>query len=270
MTPPLLPPSSPRGSHLAFALTFLPRTRRADALLFYRFCKTIDDLADAPGMDAAQRGAALDEWLRAIDSGLDGELGETIARNKIDPALLRAIVEGCASDIEPCGFESFTELESYCWKVAGAVGLVSIRLFGCTSPRSADYAVHLGHALQLVNILRDVGEDAANGRIYIPREELRRFGLEPQDFNGTKNPPPGFTPLMHSLAARARARFAAATPPHEDFHALLPARIMRAVYEKILSDMEREGFPVLQRRFKLGTIEKVIAAVSALLKRPSP
>lgn len=267
MTPRLLPESSPRGSNLAFALLCLPRQRRDDAFLFYRFCKTIDEIADACGSPPDERRALLFAWKKAIDSELPDGLEETVARNGIDRRHLHAIVDGCASDIEPQPFETIADLESYCWKVACAVGLASIKIFGCTDPRSETYAVHLGHALQLVNILRDVGDDASRGRVYIPEEDLRRHGLSRSEILSGKPDRTAFLALMEFEASRARTRLAAAAAPRADFHALLPARIMGAVYEKILSDLELAAFPVFERRVSLGTAGKLAAAASAFLQR---
>lgn len=267
MTPRLLPASSPRGSNLAFALLCLPRQRRDDALLFYRFCKTIDEIADGNGRTPPERHAAIDSWRAAIDSGLPDGLEDAVERNQIDRHLLRAILEGCASDIEPQTFETIADLESYSWKVACAVGLVSIRIFGCADPRSETYAVHLGHALQLVNILRDVGEDAARGRVYIPAADLRRFGIPRGDILTGKADRAAFRNLMAFESGRARTRFAAAVAPPADFKTLLPARIMRAVYEKILLELELASFPVFERRISPGNVGKLAAAVRAFLDR---
>ena len=169
-------------------------------------------------------------------------------------------------DIEPRRYATFAELEDYCWCVACAVGLVSIRIFGCTDPASETYAVHLGHALQLTNILRDVGDDARQGRIYLPLEALDRHGVSIDEIL-EQRPGMGFLPLMRSGAARARSRFAAAEAPKNDFSALLPARIMRAVYEKILRRLENTRFPVFQSHCRVNMIEKLAVAARVSLQR---
>jgi len=158
----LAPAGTARKSHLAFALLWLPRERRRDALVFFRFCRAVDDIADEPGRSEEEKRRLLQEWLDGIErNSLPAELESVVARHGIDRNLLAEIVRGCATDVRPARFETFAGLEKYCWRVACAVGLVSIRIFGCKDPASSAYAENLGHALQLTNILRDVGEDAA-------------------------------------------------------------------------------------------------------------
>ncbi|MBV5276766.1 squalene/phytoene synthase family protein, partial [bacterium] len=153
--PELLPASQASTSNLAIALLWLPRPRRTDAMLFYRFCRTIDDIADEPGRSVQEKQDRLAAWLETVESGLHPEIERLLARYAIDRSLLAAIVCGCASDILPQRFQTLADLEKYCWRVACAVGLASIKIFGCRDPLSESYAVHLGHALQLTNILRD-------------------------------------------------------------------------------------------------------------------
>jgi len=262
----LAPASSARGSHLAFALLWLPRLRRRDALVFFRFCRTVDDIADEGGRTDEEKQRLLDEWLEAIvGRALPEELEEVVTRNAIDRTLLAEIVRGCAMDIRPSRFQTFGDLEKYCWRVACAVGLVSIKIFGCTDPRSDAYAENLGHALQLTNILRDIGEDAGMGRIYIPLDDLARFGISEQYFLAGR-PGERFPELMRLEAGRARARFHAAIPPGSDSSALLPAEIMKSLYTTILSRLEKSGFPVFEKRLRLGRLEKLSLALATCLR----
>lgn len=262
----LAPASSARKSHLAFALLWLPRKRRRDAMVFFRFCRAVDDLADEPGRSVEEKRRLLQEWLDAIErKSLPAGLEDVVARHGIERNLLAEIVRGCAMDVQPARFETFAELEKYCWRVACAVGLVSIRIFGCKDPASSTYAENLGHALQLTNILRDVGEDAAAGRIYLPLADLRRFGVSEEDLLLGK-PGPGFRELMQFEAGRARARFYAAIPPAADRGALAAPEIMKAIYLRILTRLERSGFPVFTRRIRLSGIEKLFVAVSRVLQ----
>ena len=263
----LAPASSAGRSHLAFALRWLPPDRRSDALVFFRFCRAVDDLADDPGRGAGEKRHALGEWLAAIASDtLPDELESVIARHGIERNLLAEIVRGCATDIDPIRFETLSELEKYCWRVACAVGLASIRIFGATDPASVAYAENLGHALQLTNILRDVGEDAASGRLYLPLEDLRRFGV-PEASVMRGDPPAGFLRLMAVEAGRARARFHAAIPPLADGRALLAPEIMKAIYLRVLTKLERQRFPVFARRLRLGRLEKLAIAVLVGIRR---
>jgi phytoene synthase len=257
----LAPAATARKSHLAFALLWLPRERRRDAMVFFRFCRAVDDLADEPGRTAEEKRWLLQEWLDAIEQkSLPSGLEDVVARHGIERNLLAEIVRGCATDVEPARFETFADLEKYCWRVACAVGLASIRIFGCKDPAGTDYAVNLGHALQLTNILRDVGEDAAAGRIYLPLADLRRFDVSEEDLLAGK-PSPGFHGLMLFEAGRARARFCAAIPPAGDRHALLAPEIMKAIYLRILNRLDQQGFPVFERRIRLGRLEKIATAL---------
>jgi phytoene synthase len=262
----LLPASSAKSSNLAFALLCLPPARRSDAMLFYRFCRTVDDIADTPSLAIGEKHDQLEAWLGAVENGLPADLEHLLVRHSIDRSLLAEIVRGCASDIEPRRFPTLADLELYCWRVACAVGLVSIKIFGCRDPRSENYAVHLGHALQLTNILRDTGEDAAQGRIYLPQDDMARFGVTEKEILN-RRASSGFKALIRQEAARARARFAAAVPPRVDFKPLLPARIMSAVYQKILDQIERENFPVLYKRITLSPCEKLTSTLGVLFRR---
>jgi phytoene synthase len=252
-------------SNLAFALRFLPGRRKRDAMVFYRFCRTIDDIADDPAVALSGKLRGLEEWRGAIAGRRHAELERVVETHGIDRQLLLEILEGCAMDLKPARYRTISDLEAYCWRVACATGLVSIRIFGCRDPRSEVYATHLGHALQLVNILRDLGEDARQGRIYLPLEELARFGVDERELLEAK-PGAGFLGLMAFQAGRARARFAAAVPPEQDFRALRPARVMAGVYRAILDKLERGRFPVFTREVRLGRMEKAMAAAAGLLE----
>ena len=262
----LAPAGAAKKSHLAFALLWLPHERRRDAMIFFRFCRAVDDIADEPGRSDEVRRVLLQEWLDGIESKrLPAELEAVVEGYRIERGLLAEIVRGCAMDIRPARFETFAELEKYCWRVACAVGLASIRIFGCKDPASSAYAENLGHALQLTNILRDVGEDAAAGRIYLPLADLRRFHVSETDLLLGK-PSPGFQNLMHFEAGRARARFHAAIPPAGDKGVLVAPEIMKAIYFRILARLEKSGFPVFTRRIRLGRVEKLFTAVSRVIQ----
>lgn len=262
MTPPLAlaPASGAKASNLAFALGCLPRDRREDALVFYAFCREIDDIADEPIRTAEEKQALLDRWRAAVEGreSLPSTFESLIHRRDLDRGLLREIIEGVASDIEPRRFSTYADLQTYCWRVASAVGLVSIRIFGTRQPSSQTYAEQLGYALQITNILRDVGEDARLGRIYLPLEDCERFGVsEPGLLAGT--PDGDFGGLMKFEAGRAREHFAAARSAFhpQDAAALAPAEMMRRMYEMILDRMEQDSFRVFSRRYRLTKLEKL-------------
>ena len=235
-------------------------------MLFYRFCRTIDDIADDAGRSVDEKHDLLSRWTEATETSLPADLELLIKRHNIDRNHLTEIIKGCASDICRQPFSTYLELEAYCWRVACAVGLISIRIFGCVDPRSEQYAIHLGHALQLTNILRDVGDDARQGRVYLPLEDLDRHGVDIQHVL-KRRPNRDVTKVLSTLADRARCRFAAAKVPSSDFHALLPARIMQAIYEKTLNRIEVAGFPVFHQRIGLGKLEKLTCAVSVSLQQ---
>jgi phytoene synthase len=252
-------------SNLAFALRILPPDRREDMVVFYAFCRTMDDLADDPNTPAERKAADLDAWKSGLVSGfqtpdiLQRQIVDTRDRREIPNDLLLAIIDGCRMDIHPMRFQTWEDLSEYIWKVACAVGLVSIRLFGCKDPASERYAVALGRALQLTNILRDINEDLGNGgRIYLPLEDLARFGYSEADLLARKHDE-RFLQLMTFEAERAEAFFreAAETLPEPDRHALAPALIMGEIYHLLLERMRSDGFHVFKKRYSISKFRKL-------------
>lgn len=251
-------------SNLAFALRVLPRDRRDDAVVFYAFCRTVDDLADAPDLPAAARRDGLMAWRDGLEHGFfapDVFQREFLAlreRLELPTDLLTAIIDGCLDDLEPRHYATWEELDGYVWKVACAVGLISIRIFGCIDPAAATYAEALGRALQLTNILRDVGEDHAAGRVYLPAAELALHGLTARDLPAAAGSDP-FLSLMTAVADRAERYFhaAAAALPATDRKALRPAGIMGEIYSTLLGRMRADGFRVFGKRYRLSTMEKL-------------
>lgn len=248
------------GSNLAFALAVLPKRQRADMRVFYAFCRVADDLADEPGLSDETRRAGLQRWRRLIrgeDSdprpGIEAEFVALQKNRDLDAAELEAILDGVEKDLEPQSFETQEDLRRYCYLVASAVGLVSIRLFGCQDPASREYAEQLGYALQWTNIMRDVGEDAAEGRVFLPREDLARFGLSREDLLGGRPDHASLQRLLkhESSVAREFYRRAVAALPEEDRKAMRSAELMRRIYFRILGEMEADGFQVYRKRYKL-------------------
>ncbi|MEI8234179.1 MAG: presqualene diphosphate synthase HpnD [Verrucomicrobiota bacterium] len=280
MNPATLPDSPSaasitRSSKSNFALAFLalPRERRGDLTTFYAFCRIIDDIADDPDDPADEKQARLDAWRRALQGAFPGEppLAEAVralmAKYQLQPELLGELVEGCAMDLAPARYETFDDLLRYCYRVASVVGLASLKIFGCRAPGAHDYAVTLGYALQITNILRDVAKDLANGgRIYLPMADLARFGVTPEDL-AKRRGGPGFAALMAFEAERAEALYARAVAefPKEDRRALAPAEIMRGVYHRLLQKMRRDGFRVFERSYRLNRLEKLAVAARVLL-----
>jgi len=262
-------------SNLAFALKILPREQQQDMLVFYAFCRTIDDLADDPSRPLAHRAELLDAWKNGISAGFpapDEFQSELIAlrdRHQLPNELLVAIIEGCQMDLQPQRFTTWDDLSGYIGKVACAVGLISIRLFGCQDPASERYAIVLGHALQLTNILRDIGEDLSNGgRLYLPLEDLARFGLTEQDL-ATRVTDSRFLALMEFLATRAEGFFNEAENllPARDLQALRPARIMGEIYHLLLAKMRDDHFQVFTKRYRISKPQKILILSKHLIAR---
>lgn len=231
---------------------------------FYAFCRIVDDLADDNSLPLAARASALAEWKNGILYGFEKPGGfeqEVLAMRDaytIPNELLLAIVEGCGMDLQPQRFATWDDLAAYIWKVAGAVGLVSTRIFGCENPASARYAEVLGNALQLTNILRDVGEDFANGgRIYLPHNECAEFGYLEADFSANCEDA-RFRALMNFQAQRAEAYFAEAEAilPPTDRSRLRAARMMAEIYRALLLKMCKDGFRVFSHRYQISKARK--------------
>ena len=265
--------TSKAKSNLAFALLCLPKSQRNDMISFYAFCRIIDDIADSTVIQITEKQRLLDLWKQAISQQVvEEELGSAIQDilsiincYKVDPQLFIAIIEGCYSDISnEQRFENIEHLEQYTYKVASCVGLISIKIFGCTHAQSETYAQNLGHALQLTNILRDVGYDSKNGgRIYLPLDALAQFNLTQHDIHqGNYNA--NFIQLMHKLADLAEQYYQAAISslPKADRKKLKAAESMRKIYYNILQKMKTDDFQVFQKRYKLSKFKKIYHLIS--------
>ena len=261
-------------SNLAFALQILPKERRDGMVTFYAFCRVVDDLADDPNQPIAEREAALQAWKDGLENGfaqpdaLQQEVLELMARHSIPVNLLTAIIDGCLMDLHPQRFGTWDDLSQYTYKVACAVGLASLRVFGATDPASERYAIALGHALQLTNILRDVGEDLSNGvRIYLPLADLGRFQYTERDLIGRVYDG-RFVAMMAYQAERADSfyREAVEAMPKSDARALVPAEIMRSIYQTLLEKMKRDGFKVFDKRYRLSKARKMAIFSKHLLR----
>jgi phytoene synthase len=257
-------------SNLAMTLFCLPKQRRMDMQLFYAFCRVVDDAADDPDIPLAERERLLDRWTAVVgahqpaEQPLERAVVEMMAREKIPSPLMQEIIAGVRMDLHPLRLATQEDLRRYCYRVASCVGLVSVRLFGCTQPESHFYAEELGYALQLTNIMRDVGQDYANGkRIYLPLEALEAAGVTEQQF-ASQQRDAGFLRLMQQQATVAREHYAQAlahrTP--QDLPKLLAAETMRRVYGRVLQKMQADGYQVFSKRYRLGKLGKL-----ALLSR---
>ena len=256
MTPPVSEQITQRSaSNLALAFIMLPKEKRAGMSALYAFCRVVDDVADEESVPLPERRSRLAAWRVDIRLACDGgqpqfpvnrELQPYIVRHRLPFALFDELVRGVEMDLDVTRYETWEELEQYCYRVASVVGLLSIEIFGHTSPACQDYAIHLGKALQLTNILRDVGNDAARGRIYLPLAELRHHQVTEAEILGGEFTP-RFRSLAQATASRARHHYARAraTLPPEDRKAMVAAELMGAVYWRLLRKLEQCDFPVL-------------------------
>jgi 15-cis-phytoene synthase len=261
-------------SNLAFALACLPRERRDDMHIFYAFCRVVDDIADDEGSAAADRRAALQRW-RDVVRGRADELTPLEAavsavqhRHSVPADEMEEIIEGVSMDLEPRRFANWEELRQYCYRVAGCVGLASIRIFGCRSPQSRDYAIQLGYALQLTNILRDIRGDWENGRrLYLPQDEMAAANYTEDDI-AHQRVNEGFHALMAQQIARARHYYeeAEASWSAADRIPLLAAETMRRIYCETLDLMEKDGCRVYERHYRLPKWRKAQLVAAAWIR----
>lgn len=271
-------PEGHRRSSLAIGLILLPSERRRDAFLFYDFCRALDDIADAGDLDPVARRDFLDEWIGALSderetSRLPSEFAEVIRRHQLDRNLLVEIVQGMKMDLPKDDrlilYNTFSDLEIYCRRVASVVGQISAKIFGVEGAIVDSYADNLGLALQLTNILRDVAEDAAMGRVYLPLEDLERFQV-PRDHILSRKNTPGLTHLLNYQAERADSYFAKAELAWSRLgktqkHRLRPARLMSAIYRDLLLSMHRERYDVFHVTYRVGRFQKLAHFLRILL-----
>jgi len=260
-------------SNLALAFISLGRERKRDITIFYAFCRVIDDIADSSELNVAQKRVRLEAWRKMVraasadEPSLAREVRSLIDKYSLPPGMLDEIIAGVEMDLNISRYATFEELRVYCYRVASAVGLVSIEIFGYRNPRCKEYALELGLALQMTNIIRDVGKDLQDGRIYLPQEDLARFNyseIELRDRQYNER----FIDLMKFEAARAWGFFSRATAalPFEDRRAMVPAQIMSSVYRGLLRRMELDKFRVFEKEYRLSKTEKAGRIAAQLLK----
>jgi phytoene synthase len=257
-------------SNFFYAFVLLPRAQRDAIFAVYAFCRIVDDIVDERCDDRAAQRRQLDEWRQEVARVYEGEpvhpaaqrLQAAVRRFPIPRAALLAIIDGVEMDLEQSTYETFEALHPYCYRVASAVGLCTIEIFGYRDPRARDYAVDLGIALQLTNIMRDVEPDARMGRVYLPQEDLRRFGVTGADLAAGRYTE-AFVDLMRFEAARAREYYARAwrALPAGDRRRLFAAEIMGRTYFALLEAMEARRFQVFGERVALPTRRRIQIAL---------
>jgi len=252
------------GSSFYYAFLFLPRERRAAITAFYAFCREVDDVVDDM-TDPTVAAAKLAWW--------QGEVGQAFAGKATHPVMqalmphttpygieaqhLHAIIDGCQMDLQQTRYLDFPALARYCHLVAGIVGEVAARIFGPPSTATTAYAHKLGLAFQLTNIIRDVGEDALRGRIYLPIDELQQFDVRAHEIS-QRSYSERFTALMRYQAARAHRLYdeALALLPASERRTQKPGLMMASIYRTLLREIEADGFQVLHQRTSLTPLRK--------------
>ena len=256
------------ASNLAFAFIMLPAERRRSMCSLYAFCREVDDVADADEVPTNDRRLALAKWredLRLATTGGDPEfpvnqeLKPVIERYGLSFDLFDELLKGVESDLDTFRYQTDDDLQAYCYRVASVVGLLSIEIFGYRNPQCHEYAVQLGLALQYTNILRDVWSDAKRGRIYLPLDDLQRFGVSEDDLlNGVYSEQYG--QLAMEIAGRARQFYADAAKllPNEDRSSMVAAEMMGRVYWQLLVRLEARRFDVFSdQRIRVSKPHKI-------------
>ena len=252
------------GSSFYYAFLFLPKERRAAITAFYAFCREIDDVVDEV-VDPSVARTKLAWWSAEVTQSFAGRPSHPVmlalmplaANYEIEPRHLQAVIEGCQIDLEQNRFLDFAGLQRYCHLVAGIVGEVAARIFGQTEDATTAYAHKLGLAFQLTNIIRDVGEDAMRGRIYLPIDELQQFDVRVHEIL-KREYSDRFTALMQFQAQRAIALYDEATAmlPAADRRAQKPGLMMASIYRTLLKEIADDHFQVLHQRVSLTPLRK--------------
>ncbi len=261
-------------SNFYYAFLCLPRRQREAIYAVYAFCRIVDDAVDL-GQDREEQRRALATWRAEIARVYGGvpehpaaqRLQEAIRTFPIPRSALEEIIAGVEMDLDHARYETFEDLYPYCYRVASAVGLACIEIFGYRDPAAREYAVNLGVALQLTNILRDVEPDARTGRVYLPQEDLRRFGVGAEDLAGGRYTS-RFVELMAWEATRARQYYerAWAALPVADARSLFAAEIMGRTYFALLRALEARRFQVFGGRVSLPVHRKLAIALECWIR----
>lgn len=273
------------ASNLALAFVLLPKAKRDGMSALYAFCREVDDVADNEATPVEERRAQLSAWREDVRRACGSETPRFQVNRELQPVirhyrlpydLFDALLQGVEMDLSIKRYPDYAQLDLYCYRVASVVGLLSIEIFGYTEPACHDYAIALGKALQLTNILRDVRTDAERGRIYLPLSEMERFGVAPEEllrFEYSDR----FAALAGSVAERARGfyRQARETLPPADRRAMVAAELMGSVYWRLLRKLESARFNVfgprptrLSRGQKLALIARAWWRFAAGAARP--
>jgi phytoene synthase len=268
------------ASNLALAFVLLPKAKREGMSSLYAFCREVDDVADEQSVPTENRREQLAVWREDIRRACDGATPSLVVNRELQPIIQRyhlcfehfdELIKGVEMDLDINRYENYEDLELYCYRVASVVGLLSIEIFGYRDPVSRQYAVYLGKALQLTNILRDVRTDAERGRIYLPMNELTRFGVTPDEVLRLEYSP-RFYELAQSVAVRAREfyRKARQSLPEIDRRSMVAAELMGSVYWRLLCKLEDQRFNVFgPRPTRLNKVQKLLLIFRAWYRMAS-
>ena len=253
------------GSSFYYSFLFLPPERRRAITALYAFCREVDDTVDEAS-DASLARIKLAWWRTEVSTMYKGTpthpvtqaLKPHIEVYHLEEQHLQAIIDGMEMDLDQSRYLDYPGLRKYCWHVAGVVGILSASIFGYANPQTLQYAEKLGLAFQLTNIIRDVGDDARRGRIYLPVNELQQFGVTAADLLNARHSEK-FEALMAFQTARAQAMYdeALALLPKEDRRAQRPGLMMAAIYRTLLDEIARDNFHVLNQRISLTPLRKL-------------
>ncbi|MEX5748819.1 presqualene diphosphate synthase HpnD [Massilia sp. X63] len=253
------------GSSFYYSFLFLPPERRRAITALYAFCREVDDTVDDTS-DASVARIKLAWWRTEVSTMYKGSpthpvtqaLQPHVATYKLEEQHLQAIIDGMEMDLDQSRYLDYAGLQKYCWRVAGVVGILSASIFGYTRPATLAYAEKLGLAFQLTNIIRDVGDDARKGRIYIPVNELQQFNVTAADILNFRHSEK-FEALMQFQNERAQRTYdeALALLPKEDRRAQRPGLMMAAIYRTLLDEIARDRFQVLNQRISLTPLRKL-------------
>jgi phytoene synthase len=262
------------GSSFYYSFLFLPPEKRRAITAFYALCRELDDVVDECH-DRNVAAAKLVWWRGELDRLHCGKPEHPVTRALIDTLdgralpvpLMLEIIDGMAMDIDYQRYADFTTLQLYCHRVASIVGELAATIFGCTQPATRQYAQQLGLAFQLTNIIRDVGEDARRGRIYLPQSELAQFAVRESDILNARTTP-AFMALMQFQYERAQTLYTSALRalPAADRKAQRPGLAMAAIYRALLEEIRRDAFPVLNARVSLTPVRKLWLASTTWLR----
>jgi len=266
------------GSSFYYAFLFLPPPRRAAITAFYAFCREVDDVVDEVA-DPSLAGTKLAWWRKEVASAYAGQPSHPVMKALmpctgpfgITAAHLDAVIDGCLTDLQQTRFLDYPALQRYCHLVAGVVGEVAANIFGRSSDATVQYAHQLGQAMQLTNIIRDVGDDARRGRIYLPMSELQKFDVKAHEILKREKPwgySDRFSALMKFQAERAHATYDAALAllPESDRTAQKPGLMMANIYRTLLREIQAQNFQVLHQRTSLTPLRKLWLATKTQLR----